>query len=289
MNRHRTHSSRRHRARGIPRRRTLRRRRPHKARSARAAPPRPGHIFILILENESFARTFAQQSLAPYLAHELPTKGALLRNYYGIGHNSLDNYIALVSGQAPNESTQRDCTKFAEFELAEPTLDENGQAIGRGCVYPTIVPMLGDQLEARGRAGAATCRISGTTNRKRWRSAAIRRSAREIRRSIARPPISTRPSTIPFYYFHSLIDNHDRCVQHVVNLNKSVGRSEIGRDDAELFVHHSQPVRRWPRCAVRRQGAGRARAGRRIPAEVGAEDHGLAGVQERRRPDHHLR
>ena len=76
--------------------------------AATAAPTKPGHIFIILLENESYARTFASNSPAPYLAHELPSKGVLLRNYYGIGHNSLDNYIALVSGQAPNIATQRD-------------------------------------------------------------------------------------------------------------------------------------------------------------------------------------
>src|SRR3569623_1082103 len=122
------------------------------ATSARNAAPKPGHIFILILENESFARTFAQNSPAPYLAHELTAKGALLRKYYGIGHNSLDNYIALVSGQAPNIETQRDCRTFSEFALAQPTLDENGQAIGSGCVYPPMVPMLGDQLEQAGKS-----------------------------------------------------------------------------------------------------------------------------------------
>jgi hypothetical protein len=185
-----------------------------------AVPPKPGHIFILILENESYARTFAQQSLAPYLAHELPTKGALLRNYYGIGHNSLDNYIALVSGQAPNEDTQRDCRNFVEFRLDQPKLDENGQAIGRGCVYPTIVPMLGDQLESAGKSWRGYMQDLGND-----KSKAVE--------ECGHPPIGQRDPTLdrtpadqyatkhnPFYYFHNFIDNHDRCVQHVVNLNR---------------------------------------------------------------------
>jgi hypothetical protein len=113
---------------------------------------KPGHIFIILLENESFARTFAANSPAPYLAHELAGKGALLRNYYGIGHNSLDNYIALISGQAPNLATMGDCTKFTEFALDQPKLDENGQAIGSGCVYPPMVQMIGDQLETAGKS-----------------------------------------------------------------------------------------------------------------------------------------
>src|SRR5674476_620056 len=45
-----------------------------------SVPGKPGHIFIIILENKAYANTFSPKSLAPYLAHELPAKGALLRN-----------------------------------------------------------------------------------------------------------------------------------------------------------------------------------------------------------------
>src|SRR5579872_2241306 len=106
------------------------------------------HVFILVLENESFDNTFGPNSRAPYLADSLVSRGALLRHYYGIGHASLDNYIAMVSGQAPNEATQLDCPIFTEFHLTRRTLDANGQAIGTGCVYPTAVKSIGDQLEA---------------------------------------------------------------------------------------------------------------------------------------------
>jgi hypothetical protein len=93
-------------------------------RAARRPPIR--HVFVLVLENESFEQTFGATSPAPYLAHTLPAQGALLRNYYGIGHMSLDNYIALISGQAPNRATQLDCSTFAEFQLVRPQLDEHG-------------------------------------------------------------------------------------------------------------------------------------------------------------------
>src|SRR5262249_42478833 len=105
--------------------------------------PRIGHFFILMLENKSFSATFGPASPAPYLADSLPARGALLREYYGIGHVSLDNYIALVSGQAPNRATQTDCTRFTEFELTEAKLNGDGQAIGTGCVYPKMVKMIG--------------------------------------------------------------------------------------------------------------------------------------------------
>jgi hypothetical protein len=38
----------------------------------------------------------------------LPSQGALLTNYYGTGHSSLDNYLSMVSGQAPVSDDQDD-------------------------------------------------------------------------------------------------------------------------------------------------------------------------------------
>src|SRR6516165_575104 len=106
------------------------------------------HVFIVMLENESSAVTFGPQSPAPYLARTLTSQGAYLPNYFGIGHFSLDNYIAVVSGQAPNAVTQMDCQTFADFQGAGTASD--GQAIGSGCVYPALVPNLGDALVAKG-------------------------------------------------------------------------------------------------------------------------------------------
>ena len=100
------------------------------------------HVFVLVLENQSFSTTFGKPTPAPYLANTLPSKGALMTHYYGIGHWSLDNYLALISGQAPNSDTQADCPTLTEFQLNTPKLDANGQALGKGCIYPTIVRTL---------------------------------------------------------------------------------------------------------------------------------------------------
>ncbi|HEX8756155.1 MAG TPA: hypothetical protein VF745_07445, partial [Steroidobacteraceae bacterium] len=48
------------------------------------------HIFLIVLENKSFEATFGPHSPAPYLARALPARGALLTQYYGVGHWSLD-------------------------------------------------------------------------------------------------------------------------------------------------------------------------------------------------------
>src|SRR5260370_30400018 len=82
-----------------------------------AAAQRPPirHVFTIVLENKSYAETFGPNSAAPYLSQQLTAQGELLTNYYGIGHNSLPNYIALVSGQAPNVITQIDHQIYHEF------------------------------------------------------------------------------------------------------------------------------------------------------------------------------
>src|SRR5215475_4871944 len=103
------------------------------------------HVFVLLLENQAYGITFGNRSPAPYLARTLPSRGALLTQYYAIGHASLGNYIALVSGQAPNSATQLDCGVYENFRPSATALDAHGQLPGSGCVYPRMVRSLPDQ------------------------------------------------------------------------------------------------------------------------------------------------
>lgn len=73
------------------------------------------HVFVVMLENKDYNATFSPTSAAPYLAKTLPSQGALLTNYYSIGHNSLENYQALISGQAPNLVAQPDLPHLSRF------------------------------------------------------------------------------------------------------------------------------------------------------------------------------
>src|SRR3954447_17964686 len=118
------------------------------ASPAAAAPPPIKHVFVITLENKGFDETFGPSSAAPYLAHDLTAQGQLLTQYYGIGHASLDNYIAMVSGQAPNIVTQADCPFY--FNQLPGVIAPNGQSVGQGCVYPTAVKTVANQLEAAG-------------------------------------------------------------------------------------------------------------------------------------------
>src|SRR5215467_9059036 len=91
------------------------------------------HVFIVVLENEGYNTTFGPNSPAPYLSKTLTAQGALLTQYYGTGHASLDNYIAMISGQAADNDTRNDCQTYSDFVLTGTSVD--GQAIGSGCIY----------------------------------------------------------------------------------------------------------------------------------------------------------
>ncbi|HEY6472479.1 MAG TPA: hypothetical protein VIY26_06280, partial [Acidimicrobiales bacterium] len=71
------------------------------------------HVWLIILENKSYDETFTGLNQNSYLWQTLPQQGALLTNYYGTGHFSMDNYISLVSGQSPSYDTQDDCSTTA--------------------------------------------------------------------------------------------------------------------------------------------------------------------------------
>ncbi len=177
------------------------------------------HVFVLMLENQSYEYTFGDRSVAPYLARTLPARGALLRQYHGIGHYSLDNYLALISAQAPNDETQMDCLVFSEFRPTAATLDANGQLHGAGCVYPPVVKTLPDQLEAAGLTWRAYLEDMGL-NPARERSTCAHVGVGQ--------PENTDAAQIgdqyankhnPFVYFHTIIDDRARCDAHVVNLD----------------------------------------------------------------------
>ena len=113
-------------------------------------PPPVKHVWVIELENEGFNQSFGDPSADPYLATTLPRMGALLTNYFAVGHDSLDNYIAQVTGQAPDPATQNDCGVWTKFEPTNVITPPFSQLTGNGCVYPASVPTVGNQLSARG-------------------------------------------------------------------------------------------------------------------------------------------
>ena len=181
-----------------------------------AAMPPIKHVFIIVLENKDFNTTFGPGSRAPYLADSLTAQGALLRNYYGIGHVSLDNYIAMISGIAPNRDTQGDCGRFVEF--AETGIAPDGQPIGRGCVYPTHVLTIANQLDASGRTWKAYMEDMGKDPAREAATCGhpVIGSPDRTETATANDQYATKHN--PFMYFHAIIDSASMCEQHVVPL-----------------------------------------------------------------------
>ncbi len=192
---------------------------PTAAGAQEAAPP-IRHVFLLILENQSFDTTFGPHTRAPYLARILTRRGMLLRRYYAIGHNSLDNYIALVSGQAPNEDTQADCVRYSDYTLRGKSLGPHGQAMGRGCVYPAIVKTLPDELEAAGLTWKGYMEDMGKDPQRESATCGhvALGSMDPLQLATRRDEYADKHD--PFVYFHSIIDDAARCNAHVVNLGE---------------------------------------------------------------------
>ncbi|MEA2438249.1 MAG: phosphatidylinositol-3-phosphatase [Thermoleophilaceae bacterium] len=182
------------------------------ATQATAALPPIKHVWIVVLENENYDTTFGPNSKAPYLAKTLTSQGQLLTQYYGIGHFSLDNYIAMVSGQPPNAQTQADCPFFNEFAGA---VGPDGIAVGQGCVYPTAVKTIADQLESKGLNWKGYMEDMGTG----CRHPALNQHD-DTQTARANDQYAGRHN--PFIYFHSIIDR-PICNTNDVDLSKLQG------------------------------------------------------------------
>jgi len=127
-----------------------------RADAATPAPVAPvRHVWVIVLENKEFAETFGPgRAAAPYLTETLPSEGALVPNYFGTGHSSADNYIAMVAGQPPTTESKEDCPD--PMTTLPEASDENGVAQGGGgCVYPANFKTIADQLVARHRTWKA--------------------------------------------------------------------------------------------------------------------------------------
>lgn len=177
-----------------------------------------GHVFIVMLENETSSVTFGPMSPAPYLSKTLPSMGAFLANYYGIAHNSNGNYTAMISGQGVNVVQQSDCQIYQDFVTTTAATAPNGQYVGQGCVFPAAVQTLPDQLDAAKLTWKGYFEDMGNT------------PAREAA-TCAHPALNAQDNTQaatatdqyaarhnPFIYFHSIIDDQARCDAHVVSI-----------------------------------------------------------------------
>lgn len=182
------------------------------------------HVFLIVLENKSYTDTFGPNSAAPYLAKTLRADGALLPQYYATGHDSLDNYIAMMSGQAMTPQTSNDCNRYEDFHQTGTAQD--GQAVGQGCVYPASVKTFANQMMAAGFTwkgymqdmGNNPARESATCGHPPLNALDL---TQEAEAPSAAVPSGDKYATRhdPFMYFHSIIDS-PVCNKDVVRLQE---------------------------------------------------------------------
>ena len=194
---------------------------------AAAGLPPVKHVFVIMLENEGYAETFGDPSADPYLATTLPSEGALLSQYHGIGHFSNDNYIALISGQAPNPDNQADCQVFNDFPAGTP-IAASGQIAGSGCVFPSAVDTVAGQLDAAHLSWKAYMQDMGNIPSRESAVCAHPAigSPDPTQRAVPGDGYATRHN--PFVYFHSIIDDTALCDARVVPLGTTSGTLPTG-------------------------------------------------------------
>ncbi|HXX89643.1 MAG TPA: alkaline phosphatase family protein [Acidimicrobiales bacterium] len=205
------------------------------------------HVWLIILENKSYDATFTGLNNNTYLWKTLPAQGALLKNYYGTGHFSLDNYISLVSGQAPLSDTQSDCPFYDQIMGTVDTsgsLTSNpnyGQLVSaqgpnaapgtNGCVYPYTVQTLFNQLDAAhvswkgyaqdlgnpdasGPAHDAGVNVCGAP----YGAPGATGSTAQPNPGSANATDQYVPKHFPFPWFDSVLESGDCTAKHIANL-----------------------------------------------------------------------
>lgn len=157
------------------------------------------HVFVIGLTTTSYRAAFGPGSVARYLNGTLRRRGTLLSGYQTLGGSELPDYLAMVSGQAPNPDTRNDCGTYTEFPSATAPRP-NGQVPGAGCVYPNTVLTIADQVTAAGKQWRAYLADMGSSTCMHPDSNA----ADDGPVTGAGSDYATRHN--PFIYFHSLLD-----------------------------------------------------------------------------------
>ena len=197
---------------------------PHRAAAPQAqltavpALPKVGHVWVVVLENKSYAQSFAPLSQAPYL-HALAKRGALLKDYYATAHFSLPNYISMLSGQGPNIITQSDCQLYQDFVTVGP-VQADGQFAGQGCVYPKQVPTLVDLMERKRLSWKGYMEDLAFSQDRQVLPCGTPR-VDQLGRDQSQAATATDQYAArhnPFVYFRSVTDTPGRCARHITGM-----------------------------------------------------------------------
>lgn len=208
------------------------------------------HVFVLTMENKNFLDSFVQSAQDPDF-QSIAQQGAVLREYYGTGHVSLDNYLAMMSGQPSTNDTESDCFQAWSDIVADgadagnpKVIKAKADAHGRqGCVYPKEVQTFANQLDEIGvtwkgymgdmgndldRDGTKTCsfprrtaQLAASHGGPAFDASTVVDGTQSAEAPSVVVPLGDQYATRhnPFVYFHSIIDDLGYCDQHIVPLD----------------------------------------------------------------------
>jgi len=176
----------------------------------RAKLPPVAHVWVITLADRGLRTTFGPGSSDPYLRDELVRQGVLLNNFHATARGTAANGVALISGQGANAATDGDCAQPTEVTPGTVAAGDDLQQVkGDGCVYPSTVGTLPEQLTAADKSWKAYVE-----------DVAPGRLGTSPNCEAARSPRN------PFAYFKSLTDAED-CPQRIV------GTSDLAADLAD--------------------------------------------------------
>ncbi len=175
---------------------------------------------MLVLENESYASTWGPGSPATYL-NSLRAQGAFADQYYATGHESLDNYIAMTSGQPDQPVTGSDCLTVNLY-----TCSRAQQATDSG-------RNIADQLEAAGLSWSGFMDAMPSPCFHADASPTATPPDPYQGDSTARPARNYTDRHNPFLYYPDILDNNARCAAHVVPFSEM--REDITKNAVPAF------------------------------------------------------
>jgi len=171
--------------------------------------PRFDHVVVLVLENENFNVTWNAAN-APYLnglrndaSTTKPYGNVFADHYYATGHASLDNYIAMISGQPDQPLTGSDCLAVSLWVCAQGQLL---MANGRN---------LADQLEEQGLSWKGYMDSMPSPCFHQEYSPTVLTPDPYQGDSQAPPAKDYADRHNPFLYFPNIVGNPSRCEAHV--------------------------------------------------------------------------
>jgi hypothetical protein len=107
------------------------------------------HVWLIVLSDQGYAKTWGDPAAQSYLTGDLRSQGTVVENYYSVAQGELANMNALVSGQGPTWQITQNCPNYND--ITPGTIDAaTKQVQGDGCVFPAAVTTLPDAVVATG-------------------------------------------------------------------------------------------------------------------------------------------